>query len=204
MVAGAGPWTNFTRITLPLIAKPLTPLLISAFAFNFNNFVLVSLLTGGRPDLTDSTLPAGTTDILVSRTPGASRSRTPGQQFGLAAAISTVIFLAAAVTLVQMKLTQKERCTRFRPGTSTGATATRAIVQPKVAALAHRRRARLPARAVRGGGVPFPGGAVGVAAAGNLRQRLADPVEHQPGALALRAGPALRRPDGHETPPTCR
>ena len=50
-VVGAGPWTNFRRITLPLILKPLTPLLISAFAFNFNNFVLVSLLTGGRPDL---------------------------------------------------------------------------------------------------------------------------------------------------------
>ena len=39
-VEGAGPWTNFWRITLPLILKPLTPLLISAFAFNFNNFVL--------------------------------------------------------------------------------------------------------------------------------------------------------------------
>jgi len=31
-VAGAGPLTNFFRITLPLIMKPLTPLLISAFA----------------------------------------------------------------------------------------------------------------------------------------------------------------------------
>jgi len=107
-VVGAGPWTNFTRITLPLIAKPLTPLLISAFAFNFNNFVLVSLLTGGRPDLTDSTLPAGTTDLLVSYT-WRIAFQDSGQQFGLAAAISTVIFLiVAAITLVQMKLTQKE------------------------------------------------------------------------------------------------
>jgi maltose/maltodextrin transport system permease protein len=48
--------------------KPLTPLLISAFAFNFNNFVLISLLTDGRPDFLNTKLPAGTTDILVSYT----------------------------------------------------------------------------------------------------------------------------------------
>jgi ABC-type maltose transport system permease subunit len=50
-MAGAKPLTNFFKITMPLIAKPLTPLLISAFAFNFNNFVLIALLTDGRPDL---------------------------------------------------------------------------------------------------------------------------------------------------------
>jgi ABC-type glycerol-3-phosphate transport system permease component len=45
-IAGAGPLTNFFKITAPLIIKPLTPLLISSFAFNFNNFVLIALLTG--------------------------------------------------------------------------------------------------------------------------------------------------------------
>jgi maltose/maltodextrin transport system permease protein len=105
-VVGAGPWTNFRRITLPLILKPLTPLLISAFAFNFNNFVLISLLTGGRPDQLDTTLPAGTTDILVSYT-WRIAFQDSGQQFGLASAISTVIFLiVAAVTLVQMRFTR--------------------------------------------------------------------------------------------------
>lgn len=105
-VVGAGPWVNFRRITLPLILKPLTPLLISAFAFNFNNFVLISLLTGGRPDQLDTTLPAGTTDILVSYT-WRIAFQDSGQQFGLAAAISTVIFLiVAAVTLVQMRFTR--------------------------------------------------------------------------------------------------
>ena len=67
-IAGAKPLTNFFKITVPLIAKPLTPLLISAFAFNFNNFVLISLLTDGRPDFLSTKLPAGTTDILVSYT----------------------------------------------------------------------------------------------------------------------------------------
>jgi maltose/maltodextrin transport system permease protein len=104
-IAGAGPITNFFKITLPLIFKPLTPLLIAAFAFNFNNFVLISLLTKGRPDYLDMSVPAGTTDILVSYTWRIAFQES-GQQFGLAAAISTVIFLlVAAVTLVQMRLT---------------------------------------------------------------------------------------------------
>ncbi len=105
-VAGAGPLTNFFQITAPLIVKPLTPLLISAFAFNFNNFVLIALLTGGRPDFLDITVPAGTTDILVSYTMRIAFGDS-GQQFGLASAISTVIFfLVAVVTLVQMRFTR--------------------------------------------------------------------------------------------------
>ncbi len=105
-IAGAKPLTNFFRITAPLIAKPLTPLLISAFAFNFNNFVLISLLTGGRPDQLDTTMPAGTTDILVSYT-WRIAFQDSGQQFGLASAVSTVIFLiVAAITLVQMRTTR--------------------------------------------------------------------------------------------------
>jgi maltose/maltodextrin transport system permease protein len=105
-VAGAGPLTNFWRITLPLILKPLTPLLISAFAFNFNNFVLISLLTGGRPEFLDTSVPAGTTDLLVSYTYRIA-FQDSGQQFGLAAAISTVIFaMVAAISLVQMRFTK--------------------------------------------------------------------------------------------------
>lgn len=105
-VAGAGPITNFVSITLPLILRPLTPLLISSFAFNFNNFVLISLLTGGRPDFLDTSVPAGTTDILVSYTYRIA-FQDSGQQFGLAAAISTVIFLLVAmITMVQMRFTR--------------------------------------------------------------------------------------------------
>ena len=103
-IAGASPWDNFRRITLPLILKPLTPLLISAFAFNFNNFVLISLLTGGRPDHLDSDVPAGTTDILVSYT-WRIAFQDSGNQYGLAAAVSTAIFaLVALITVVQMRV----------------------------------------------------------------------------------------------------
>ena len=106
-IAGAGPLTNFFKITAPLIAKPLTPLLISAFAFNFNNFVLISLLTDGRPDFLNTKLPAGTTDILVSYTYRIAFTDS-GQNFGLAAAISTLIFMMVAVmALVQLRITQR-------------------------------------------------------------------------------------------------
>jgi len=105
-LVGAGPLTNFYRITAPLIVKPLTPLLISSFAFNFNNFVLIALLTNGRPDFLETRVPAGTTDILVSYTYRIA-FQDSGQQFGLAAAISTVIFvLVAILSTVNLRLTR--------------------------------------------------------------------------------------------------
>ena len=107
-IAGAGPWTNFRRITAPLIAKPLMPLLIAAFAFNFNNFVLISLLTDGRPDYLNTKLPAGTTDILVSYTYRIAFTDA-GQNFGLAAAISTMIFvMVALMALLQLRFMRGE------------------------------------------------------------------------------------------------
>ena len=106
-IAGATPLTNFFKITAPLIARPLTPLLISAFAFNFNNFVLISLLTDGRPDYLNTKLPAGTTDILVSYTYRIAFTDS-GQNFGLAAAISTLIFvMVALMALLQLRITRQ-------------------------------------------------------------------------------------------------
>jgi maltose/maltodextrin transport system permease protein len=103
-IAGAKPLTNFFKITAPLIAKPLTPLLISAFAFNFNNFVLISLLTDGRPDYLNTKLPAGQTDILVSYTYRIAFTDA-GANFGLAAAISTLIFVVVALlSLANLRL----------------------------------------------------------------------------------------------------
>ncbi len=105
-IAGAKPLTNFFKITLPLIARPLTPLLISAFAFNFNNFVLISLLTDGRPDYLNTKLPAGTTDIMVSYTYRIAFTDA-GTNFGLAAAISTLIFIVVALmSLANLRLTR--------------------------------------------------------------------------------------------------
>ena len=106
-LAGAGPLTNFFKITAPLIIKPLSPLLVSAFAFNFNNFVLIALLTDGRPDYLSTKIPAGQTDILVSYTYRIA-FRDSGTDFGLAAAISTLIFiLVAGMSLLNLRLMRK-------------------------------------------------------------------------------------------------
>ena len=58
--------------------------------------MLVSLLTNGRPDFLNTKIPAGTTDILVSYTYRIAFLDS-GQNFGLAAAISTVIFILVAL-----------------------------------------------------------------------------------------------------------
>jgi maltose/maltodextrin transport system permease protein len=106
-IAGAGPLTNLTKITLPQIIKPLTPLLVASFAFNFNNFVLIALLTNGRPDFLNTKVPAGTTDILVSYTYRIA-FQDSGQNFGLAAAISTVIFfLVAMLSIANLQLAKR-------------------------------------------------------------------------------------------------
>ncbi|WKD29867.1 maltose ABC transporter permease MalF [Halomonas sp. KG2] len=105
-VDGGGPITNLFKITLPLIIKPLTPLLIAAFAFNFNNFVLIALLTGGNPDILGASTPAGTTDLLVSYTYRIA-FQDAGQNFGLAAAIATLIFLlVAGMSLLNLRLSK--------------------------------------------------------------------------------------------------
>ena len=98
-VAGAGPLTNFFRITLPLIARPIAPLLIASFATNFNNLTLIALLTGGAPDYLDTEVPVGATDLLASYTYRMA-FQDSGQNYALACAISSIIFLLVAALAV--------------------------------------------------------------------------------------------------------
>jgi maltose/maltodextrin transport system permease protein len=93
---GASPMRVFFTITLPQILPPFLPLLIASFAFNFNNLVLVLLLTRGLPDMIGTIVPAGHTDILASFTYRISFLDS-GQQFGLAGAISLIIFVIVTV-----------------------------------------------------------------------------------------------------------
>lgn len=106
---GASTWQNFSKITFPLLLKPLTPLMIASFAFNFNNFVLIQLLTNGRPDMIGTTTPAGYTDLLVSYTYRIAFEGGGSQDFGLAAAIATIIFLlVGGLALLNIKATKME------------------------------------------------------------------------------------------------
>lgn len=106
-IDGASVWQNFTKITMPLLIKPLMPLMIASFAFNFNNFVLIQLLTNGGPNMVGTTTPAGHTDLLVSYTYRIAFEGSGTQDFGLAAAISVIIFLlVSGLALFQIRMTK--------------------------------------------------------------------------------------------------
>jgi len=98
-VAGAGPWTNLTRITLPLILRPIAPLLVASFATNFNNLTLIALLTNGAPDYLDTAVPVGATDLLASYTYRIA-FQDSGQHYALACAIASLVFLIVATLAV--------------------------------------------------------------------------------------------------------
>jgi len=95
-VDGGGPWQLFRRVTLPLLLIAVAPLLIASFAFNFNNFNNIYLLTGGGPPQANSSV-AGSTDILISYTYKLAIATGKGQDFGLACAVSIIIFLIVAL-----------------------------------------------------------------------------------------------------------
>jgi arabinogalactan oligomer/maltooligosaccharide transport system permease protein len=96
-VDGATGWQAFRRITLPLLLVAVGPLLIASFAFNFNNFNVVFLLTGGGPPIQGTPTPAGHTDLLISYSYRLAFEGGRGADFGLAAAIASVIFVLVAV-----------------------------------------------------------------------------------------------------------
>jgi arabinogalactan oligomer/maltooligosaccharide transport system permease protein len=107
-VDGAGPWKSFRMITLPLLLVSTAPLLIGAFAFNFNNFVLIFLLTNGGPPLTGYEVPVGATDLLISFTFDIAAGAGRGSQYALATAIVVIIFLVLATTsALSFRLTKK-------------------------------------------------------------------------------------------------
>ncbi|AUI66402.1 MULTISPECIES: maltose ABC transporter permease MalF [Glaesserella] len=109
-IDGATVWQNFTKITMPLLIKPLMPLMIASFAFNFNNFVLIQLLTQGRPSMIGTSTPAGHTDLLVSYTYRIAFEGSGTQDFGLAAAIAVIIFLlVSGLALFQIRLTKLQQ-----------------------------------------------------------------------------------------------
>jgi len=93
---GASASRVFFKITLPQILPPFMPLLIASFAFNFNNMVLVLLLTRGLPDIVGTTVPAGQTDILASFTYRIAFGFS-STEFGLAGAITLLIFVLVSV-----------------------------------------------------------------------------------------------------------
>lgn len=104
MIDGAGKFRRFTNITFPLLMTVIAPLLVSSFAFSFNNFTIIYLITGGGPPIPGSTTPTGYTDILISYVYKLAFQAGTGQDFGLAAAISIFIFfLVGGISYVNFR-----------------------------------------------------------------------------------------------------
>ncbi|WP_147793908.1 ABC transporter permease subunit [Cellulomonas sp. Y8] len=95
-IDGAGRWRIFRSLTLPLLMVSVAPLLISSFAFNFNNFSLIYMLTGGGPNFVGTPYVVGHTDILISMVYSVA-FESGVKQYGVASALSIVIFLIVGV-----------------------------------------------------------------------------------------------------------
>lgn len=105
-VDGASGPRAFRTVVLPLLLISVSPLLISSFAFNFNNFTLIQLLTNGGP-FPGSINEGGATDLLINYTYRKAFNDTD-QQLGLASAISLVIFvIVGSISAYSFRLTKK-------------------------------------------------------------------------------------------------
>ncbi len=94
-VDGAGPVRTLVSVTMPLLLVAVGPLLVASFAFNFNNFTLIYLVTRGGPFDSGNSL-VGNTDLLINFAYRiALESGTPN--IGLASAVSIVIFGLVAI-----------------------------------------------------------------------------------------------------------
>lgn len=99
-VDGASAWRIFRSIKLPLLLVAVAPLLIATFAFNFNNFGVIYMLTRGSPRFTDTTLDIGATDIMITMVYKVAFGSGGGRDLGLASALSILIFIIVTVVAV--------------------------------------------------------------------------------------------------------
>jgi arabinogalactan oligomer / maltooligosaccharide transport system permease protein len=105
-VDGASGRYTFRTVVLPLLLVATAPLLVTTFAFNFNNYTLVQALTGGGP-FPGTFLEGGSTDLLINFTYRKAFNET-FQQLGLASAIAILIFVVVGtVSTYGFRLTRR-------------------------------------------------------------------------------------------------
>lgn len=105
-VDGASAWQIFRSIKLPLLLVAVAPLLISSFAFNFNNFSLIYMLTGGGPRDVTAGVNVGATDILITMVYKVAFVGSTSD-YGLASAFSIIIFiLVATISVIAFRRTK--------------------------------------------------------------------------------------------------
>lgn len=107
VVDGAGHWSKFYRITLPLLLRILMPLLIASFTFNFNNFNVIYIFNYGYPPMPNTIVPMGHTDILISFVYRLAFVTANVTNYGLAAAITVMLFVLVTIMVVfQVRFTR--------------------------------------------------------------------------------------------------
>lgn len=105
-VDGATAWQVFRNIKLPLLFVAVAPLLIASFAYNFNNFQLIYMLTGGGPRDPSAGINVGATDLLITMVYKVAFVGSTAD-FGLASAFSIIIFfLVAAISIILFRQTK--------------------------------------------------------------------------------------------------
>lgn len=103
---GTSRWQMLRHVELPLLLISAAPILIASFAFNFNNFNVIYLVTGGGPRDVSAGIPVGYTDILISLV---YKVAFTGQNrdYGLASAFSIIIFIVvAAISIISFRRTK--------------------------------------------------------------------------------------------------
>ena len=105
-IDGATGLATTLRIVFPLLLIAVAPLIVASFAYNFNNFNAIQLLTQGGP-VVPGQFTRGGTDILISmiyRQAFGSR----GADLGFASAMAILLFiLTGALAAVQFRVTKK-------------------------------------------------------------------------------------------------
>jgi arabinogalactan oligomer/maltooligosaccharide transport system permease protein len=107
-IDGAGRWRRFRSIILPLLLVSTAPLAIASFAFNFNNFTIIYMLTEGGPAFPGAASRLGATDLLITAIYKISGVSGGAADYGLASALSIIVFIVIGiVSAVAFRQTRK-------------------------------------------------------------------------------------------------
>ena len=97
-IDGAGPWKQFTKITLPYMLFITGPYLLTSFTGNMNNFNVIYLLSGGGPAKTGISgvlASPGHTDLLITWLFKMITTSEPAA-YNLASVLGILVFIVVA------------------------------------------------------------------------------------------------------------
>jgi ABC-type sugar transport system permease subunit len=95
-VDGASKWTQFWKITIPMIRPAMVPAIMLGTIWTFNQFNVIFFITSGGP--------RGQTDLLITQ---AYKLIQQNQLYGAASAFAIIVFfILLVITLIQNRITK--------------------------------------------------------------------------------------------------